>query len=127
MRAPWLRALTHGSGQAAGRGYGFRIWNSAFVGPSSFNSFDLCDYVRSWAMVTYHLTQPGRVTARMRAAAPNRVTTKGVSLRNVWMAGDFTKEFGRNVTISHVRFMQGASNYHVPAITRAHDRQLYGF
>ena len=126
MRAPWLRALTHGSGQAAGRGNGFRIWNSAFVGPSSFNSFDLCDYVRSWAMVTYRLAQPSQVTAAMRAHAPNRVTTKGVSLRNVWMAGGFTREYGRKVTMRRVRWSQGASNYHVSATVRAHDRQLYG-
>ena len=123
-----LSKITHGSGQAAiggAHGYGFRIWNSSFVGRSSFNSFDLCDYVRAWAMVAHHLTQSSQVTRAMVAAAPARFTTKGVSLRNVWMAGGFTKEYGRNVKLYRVRTQQGAA-YHVPAIVRKHDRQLYG-
>jgi len=123
-----LSKITHGSGQAAtggAHGYGFRIWNSSFVGRSSFDSFDLCDYVRAWAMVTHHLTNPGQVTRAMRAAAPARFTTKGVSLRNVWMSAGFTREFGRNVKVSRVRTNQGGA-YHVPAIVRKHDRQLYG-
>lgn len=124
-----LSQITHGSGQAAiggAHGYGFRIWNSAFVGSSSFNSFDLCDYVRAWAMVAHRLTQSGQVTRAMVAAAPARFTTKGVSLRHVWMAGDFTREFGRNVKTYRVRANQGSA-YHVPAAVRSHDRQLYGF
>ena len=122
--------VTHGSGQAAiggSKGYGFRIWDSSFVGRASFTSVDICDYVRAWAMVTYRLTTPDDVTAAMRAAAPDRVTTKRVDLRDVWMADDFTREYGRNVTVSGVRYSQGSSTYHVRPVVLAHDRQLYGF
>lgn len=122
--------VTYGSGQAARGGtggYGFRIWDSAFVGPASVTSFDLCDYIRAWAMVTYRLSSPDGVTRAMRAAAPDRVTTKGVHLRNVWMAGEFTREFGRNVRMPGVRTSQGTSRYHVRPIVVTHDRQLYGF
>ena len=122
--------VTHGSGQAAiggSKGYGFRIWDSSFVGPASFTSVDICDYVRAWAMVTYRLTTTDDVTAAMSAAAPDRVTTKRVDLRDVWMADDFTREYGRNVTVSGVRYSQGSSTYHVRPVVLAHDRQLYGF
>jgi hypothetical protein len=121
--------VTHGSGRAAlggAKGYGFRIWDSAFVGRASFSTFDLCDYIRAWAMVHYRLASPDKVTRAMKAAAPDQVTAKGVSLRNVWMAGDFTREGGRNVRMSGVRTFQGTSKYHVRAIVSAHDRQLYG-
>lgn len=121
--------VTHGSGRAAvggADGYGFRIWDSAFVGPASFTSVDICDYIRAWAMVTYRLTEPSDVTPAMIAAAPDRVTTKGVHLRNVWMAGRLVREYGRGVTLANVSRSQGSSAYHVRAIVRAHDRQLYG-
>ena len=121
--------VTHGSGQAAiggAKGYGFRIWNSDFVGPASFTSFDLCDYIRAWAMVTYHLTNPADVTAAMIAAAPDRMTTKGVSLRYDWVAGKLRREIGRNVHLSHVKTEQGTDTYHVPAAVRTVDRALYG-
>ena len=122
--------VTHGSGQAAAggaHGYGFRIWDSAFVGRACFSSFDLCDYIRAWAMVTYRLTDPSKVTRAMKNAAPDRMTTKGVHLRNVWMAGTFTRECGRSVTLSGVRTDQGTSTYHVRPVVSADDRQLYGF
>ena len=122
--------VTHGSGQAAvggAHGYGFRIWDSAFVGRSSFCSFDLCDYIRAWAMVTYRLDEPGKVTQAMQNAAPDRMTTKGVHLRDIWMAGRFTREYGRNVTVSGVNRGQGASTYHVRPVVLVDDRQLYGF
>ena len=122
--------VTHGSGRAAAggaHGYGFRIWDSAFVGRARFSSFDLCDYIRAWAMVTYRLTDPSKVTQVMKNAAPDRMTTKGVHLRNVWMAGTFTRECGRSVTVSGVRTDQGTSTYHVRPVVSADDRQLYGF
>ncbi len=122
--------VTHGSGQAAvggAKGYGFRIWDSAFVGPASFTSFDLCDYIRAWAMVTYKLSSPDGVTQAMRAAAPDRMTTKGVHFRNVWMASELVREYGRGVTLSHVKTAQGASRYHVRSVVSTHDHQLYGF
>ena len=122
--------VTHGSGKAAtggASGYGFRIWDSDFVGPASFSSFDLCDYIRAWAMVHFRLASPSDVTRAMKAAAPDRMTTKGVDLRNVWMAGHFTKECGRDVTTSDVKTSGGTSTYHVRAIVLTHDRQLYGF
>jgi hypothetical protein len=122
--------VTHGSGQAAvggANGYGFRIWHSTFVGPASFTSFDLCDYVRAWAMVAHKLKSPNDVSSAMRAAAPDRVTTKGVDLRRVWMAGRFVREYGRHVTLAGVRISQGSFIYHVRAAVRSHDRQLYGF
>jgi hypothetical protein len=122
--------VTHGSGQGAiggARGYGFRILDSAFVGSATFSSFDLCDYIRAWAMVTYRLTDPSKVSTAMRAAAPDRMTTKGVHLNNVWMADTFTREIGRNVSMAHVVTEQGASNYHVRPAVLAHDKELYGF
>ena len=122
--------VTHGSGRAAiggAKGYGFRIWDSSFVGRASFTSVDICDYVRAWAMVEYRLSSPDDVTSAMRAAAPDRMTTKGVDLRNVWMADDFTREYGRSVTVSGVEYSQGSSTYHVRPVVLAHDRQLYGF
>ena len=121
--------VTHGSGQAAvgGKdGHGFRIWDSAFVGPASVTSLDICDYVRAWAMVTYRLAEPSQVTPAMRAAAPDRVTTKTVDLRNVWMASELVREYGRGVTLTNVKESQGASDYHVRTIVRTHDKQLYG-
>ena len=121
--------VTHGSGQAAiggAKGYGFRIWDSAFVGSASLASFDLCDYIRAWAMVRYRLSDPSKVTAAMRAAAPDRVTTKGVSLRSVWMSGDFCPEIGRNVERYRLSENQGSGTYHVRPIVLQHDRQLYG-
>ena len=121
--------VTHGSGQAAiggSKGYGFRIWDSSFVGRAWFTSVDICDYVRAWAMVTYRLTTPDDVTLAMRAAAPDRVTTKRVDLRDVWMSGELVREYGRHVTVSGLREAQGSSVYHVRPVVLAHDRQLYG-
>jgi hypothetical protein len=122
--------VTHGSGRAAvgGQdGYGFRIWDSRFVGPASFTSVDICDYVRAWAMVTYGLSRPSQVTDAMRAAAPDRVTTKRVDLRNVWMSSELVREYGRGVTLSSVKENQGESTYNVRAVVRTHDEALYGF
>lgn len=122
--------VTHGSGRAAvggAKGYGFRIWDTDFVGPASFTSFDLCDYIRAWAMVTHRLTSPSLVTPAMRRAAPDQMTTKGVDVRDVWMSGEFIGEYGRNVTRSHVATRQGTSSYHVRPVVQRHDRQLYGF
>lgn len=121
--------VTHGSGRAAvgGRdGYGFRIWDSRFVGPARFTSIDICDFIRAWAMVTYGLSRPSAVTDAMKAAAPDRVTTKGVQLRNVWMSSELVREYGRGVTLDNVRENQGESTYNVRAIVRAHDKALYG-
>jgi hypothetical protein len=121
--------VTHGSGRAAvggEDGYGFRIWDSRFVGPASFTSMDICDYIRAWAMVTYELTRPSLVTDAMKAAAPDRVTTKGVSLRNVWMSSELVREYGRGVTLSNVKENQGQSTYGVRPIVRTHDEELYG-
>lgn len=121
--------VTHGSGRAAqggSRGYGFRLWDSSFVGPATFTSLDICDYIRAWAMVTYRLSSPNDVTGTMIRSAPDRVTTKGFDLRNVWMAGKFIREYGRDVAVSHVLASQGSSNYHVRPIVLTHDRQLYG-
>ena len=124
-----LSKVTHGSGKAAiggSHGYGFRIWDSNFVGPAKFACFDLCDYIRAWAMVTYKLASPGKITPAMMAAAPGRVTTKGVDLRRDWMSANFTQECGRDVTVHRVRADRGTSTYHVRSIVLTHDRELYG-
>jgi len=121
--------VTHGSGLAAiggTNGYGFRLTNNNFVGPASFTSFDLCDFIRAWAMVTYKLTEPAAVTQAMKDAAPDSMTTKGFYVANNWMSGKYTQEIGRNTTNINNLVRQGDTTYHVDDIVKTHDYQLYG-
>ena len=123
-----LSKVTHGSGRAAiggSHGYGFRIWDSDFVGPATFASFDLCDYVRAWAMVTYRLTCPGKVTPPCGRRTGSRDhegcrPPAGLDVRQLH------QECGRDVTVYRVLAKRGTSTYHVRPIVLTHDRQLYG-
>ena len=119
--------VTHGSGLACvGAKFGFRVIGNRFVGPASFASFDLCDYLRAWSMVHYRLTEPRMVTDAMRAQAPDAVTSKGWDVRDNWMSGKFIRENGRNVVATNNLTSQGASAYNVTSAVSEHDRELYG-
>ncbi len=121
--------VTHGSGTAIpAADYGFRITGCYFVGPASLSSFDLCDYVRAWAMTTYHIptSSPGNVTQAMRDAAPDRMATKGVYVENTFFSGKWTKEFGRDVSDINNTKSGGTGSYNVPTIVKTHDAELYG-
>lgn len=110
------------SGAVGGEGgLGFRIWNSALVGPASFGS----DYALARSMVRYGLTDPGKVTQAMKDAASDPVTTKGVNLRYARMAGELTREYWRRGTMVAVSALRLASMYHVRPIVLTHAKQLY--
>lgn len=122
--------VTHGSGKAVGsqeavKGFGFRLLASNFVGASSFTDFDLCDYLRAWAMCRYKLTEPKLVTQAMRDAAPSQMASAGFDLSGSWFAGKVTMENGRDVKGAYTK-NGGSSLYHVPAIVKTHDHELYG-
>jgi hypothetical protein len=121
-------AVTHGAGTAANpSAYGFRVTGCDFVGAASLASFDLCDYVRAWAMTTYRLTDPGKVTQAMKDAAPDQMTSKGWYIADTWFGGNFIPEIGRDVTLLRSPDWQGTGTYHVADTVRAHDTELYGF
>jgi len=121
----WSR-VDHGAGLAASPDarFGFRMIRTRFVGAASFVSFDLCDYTRAWAVSTYNLREPGDVTAAMKAAAPDRVTSKGWHIDDCWFSDDFRPEYGRDVVVVSSPDNQGGA-YNVPDSVRAHDRELY--
>jgi hypothetical protein len=120
----WSR-VDHGSGKAAGAGYGFRIVDSNFVGKSSWLDCNPCDYLRAWAMCHYRLTDPSKVTAAMRAAAPAACASVGIDLSGSWFAGTVRFENCREVRGTYTQH-GGTTVYHVPAAVKTHDHELYG-
>ena len=134
----WSR-VTHGAGKAAiggSGGYGFRLTNcdavgklSDFTGGGSYYSFDICDYIRAWAMVTYRLSDPVQVTQAMKDAAPRAMTVDGFLVQNTWCSGRFANEIVRNLVESNVTEAPKGTydrTYHVSAEVLQHDRELYG-
>ena len=122
--------VTHGSGQAAiggSSGYGFRLLDSNFVGPSGFYaSFDLCDYIRSWVITVNNLSFSPTLTKAQQDTAPDKVSTKGFDVENDWFSTSFVQEFGRDVTSVNNSVKAGTTTYHVDAAVLTHDQELYG-
>ena len=131
--------VTHGAGKAAiggAGGYGFRLTNSNavgkltdFTGSGNYYSFDICDYIRAWAMVTYRLSSADGVTQAMIDAAPARMTVDGFLVQNTWCSGRFVNEIVRNeVEVGLTEAAKGgySTTYHVSAEVLQHDKELYG-
>ena len=72
--------VTHGSGRAAvggADGYGFRIWDSAFVGPASVHEHRHLRLRQGVGDGHLQAAEPTDVTPAMRAAAPDRDDDQG--------------------------------------------------